>query len=55
MALHFWAAPAAARKAGTKAPNVRKGPDRLSIVVGTAIAILAVVGLILLMTGQLHF
>ena len=54
MPLHFWAAPGAA-KAATKSANVRKTPDRLSIIVGTAIAILAVVGVILLMTGQLHF
>ena len=55
MALHFWAAPAAARKVGSKAPDARKPPDRLSIIVGSAIAALAVVGLILLVTGTLHF
>jgi cytochrome c biogenesis protein CcdA len=55
MALHFWAAPAAARKAGTKSTNVRKTPDRISIIVGAVLAILAVVGVMLLMTGQLHF
>jgi hypothetical protein len=55
MALHFWAAPGAARKAGSKVPNTRKSPDRLSVVVGSAIAVLAVVGLILLLTGALHF
>jgi hypothetical protein len=55
MALHFWAAPGAARKVGTKAPSARNAPDRRSVIVGTVIAILAVVGVILLMTGQLHF
>ena len=55
MALHFWAAPGAARKTGSKAPIARKPPDRLSMIVGTVIAVLAVGGLILLLTGQLHF
>jgi len=55
MALHFWAAPGAARKAASKASSARKPPDRLSMIVGTAIAVLAVTGLILLLTGQLHF
>jgi hypothetical protein len=55
MALHFWAAPGAARKAGTKAPNVRRAPDRLSIIVGSVIAIMAVVIVVLLLTGQLQF
>jgi hypothetical protein len=55
MALHFWAAPAAARKSVSKTSNARKAPDKLSMIVGTAIAVLAVIGLILLLTGQLHF
>jgi hypothetical protein len=55
MALHFWAAPGAARKVSTKAPSARRAPDRLSMIVGTVIAILAVIGMILLMTGQLLF
>jgi hypothetical protein len=55
MALHFWAAPGAARKTASKTPNARKPPDRLSIIVGTVIAVLAIIGLILLLRGQLHF
>ena len=55
MALHFWAAPGAARKAGSKAPTGRKVPDRLSMIVGIAIAVLAIVGVTLLITSQLHF
>jgi len=55
MALHFWAAPGAARKAGSNVQDKRKPPDRLSIIVGTVIAILAIGGLTLLMTGLLHF
>lgn len=54
MALHFWAAPGAARKVG-KGARVGKTPDRLSIIVGGAIAVIAVVGVVLLVTGQLHF
>jgi hypothetical protein len=55
MALHFWAAPAAARKAGSRDAAKRKPPNRLSIIVGIVIAVLAIVGLILLLTGQLRF
>ena len=55
MALHFWAAPGAARKTGSKAPDKAKPPDRLSIIAGTAIAVLAVAGLIFVFVGKLPF
>ena len=54
MALHFWAAPGAARKTGSKAPDKRKAPDRLSMIAGGVIAALAIVGVIFLL-GNLHF
>jgi hypothetical protein len=54
MALHFWAAPTAARKAGSNVPDKRKSPDRLSMIVGGVIAALAVIGAIFLI-GNLHF
>jgi hypothetical protein len=54
MALHFWAAPGAARKVGSKGSNAQKRPDKLSMIFGTAIAVLAVIGLILLFAGKLH-
>jgi hypothetical protein len=54
MALHFWAALGAARKAGSKAPDKPKRPDRLSVIVGGVIAALAVVGVIFLFRN-LHF
>jgi hypothetical protein len=53
MALHFWAAPGAARKAGAKASDKRKSPDRISLIVGGVIAALAVVGVIVLV-ATLH-
>ena len=48
MALHFWAALGAARKAGSKVADKRKPPDRLSMIVGGVIAALAVVGVLFL-------
>jgi hypothetical protein len=53
MALPFWAAPGAARKAGSKVPDKRKPPDRLSMIVGGVIAALAVVGAIFLFRNLL--
>ena len=54
MALHFWAAPGAARKTASKTPVKRRPPDRLSLIVGGVISALAIIGVIFLLRN-LHF